>query len=122
MIHSAGMAAPIHASVACVRSMPPVAAGLEPKAMRPYSASTPKPTPIAPRAASFAYLRTEGGVFEADEVMVEWSVVFERRHASRSDAVRNEGKRQLGLVGDGDRLSQRGQPGFHSGPVAREHC
>jgi hypothetical protein len=92
MMHSAGMAALIHASVACVRSIPLVGVGLEPNAMRPYSATTPKPTPIAPRAAIFAYLRTEGPVpvLEADEVMVECSVVFEGRHASRRDAVGNQ--------------------------------
>jgi hypothetical protein len=46
---------------------------------------------------------------------------LERRHAGGRDAVRDERERQIGLVGDDDRLPQRRQPRVYAGPIAREH-
>jgi hypothetical protein len=59
MIAAAGIPALIHVSIDCVVSIPPSGVYRDPNAMRPYNASTPNETPTAPRAASFAYLRTE---------------------------------------------------------------
>ena len=68
MMAAHGTAALIQVTAASVGSIPPLAVWREPTAMSAYSAKTPNETPTAPRAASFAYLRTDIG--ESDAVMV----------------------------------------------------